>query len=138
MTVARPLVRINQVFISISVLLAIGFNQLWLLMVPMVFNLSALLFNYHPVMHLGKLFLNKNLSMYAQEDVADLRFNQTIVVSLLSAALLALVFNQSLVAIILSSMVLLACLVALMGFCVGCFIRYHLNQWVYRLQTKEK
>lgn len=137
-TVARPLVRINQVFISVSILLALGLNQMWLIIVPMLVNLSALLFNYHPVMKLGKRLLRDDLSLYAQEDVADLRFNQTIVVSLLSAGLLALFFNQGLIAIVMSVMVLIACLVAIMGFCVGCFIRYHLNLWIYRVQTKQK
>ncbi len=137
-TVARPLVRINQVFISVSILLALGLNQMWLIIIPMLVNLSALLFNYHPVMKLGKRLLRDDLSIYAQEDVADLRFNQTIVVSLLSAALLALFFNQGVIAIVMSVMVLIACLVAIMGFCVGCFIRYHLNLWIYRVQTKQK
>ena len=137
-TVARPLVRMNQVFISVSILWSIGFNQPWLLLLPLGANLSALVWNYHPVMRIGRRFLPQDLSKYVQEDRADLRFNQTIVVSLLSASLLAVLFNQPLISIILSSMVLVACMVAIMGFCIGCFIRYHLNLWLYRLDIKNK
>jgi hypothetical protein len=136
-TIAQPLVRLNQIFISSSILLALGFNQLWILWIPLLANLSALLLNYHPVMALAKRFMPKDLSGYEQEDVADLRFNQTIVVSLLSSAILASGLGYPIVALALSIMVVTACVIALLGFCIGCYIRYHINMWMYRMKSNQ-
>ena len=136
-TVARPLVRLNQIFITTSILFALGLNQFWLLWFPMLANLSALLFNYHPIMVIGRRFMPSDLSVYVQEDVADLRFNQTIVVSLLSSAILASLLGYSLITIALSIMVVMACVIALLGFCIGCYIRYHINMWRYRTKSNQ-
>jgi hypothetical protein len=131
-TIAKPLVQHNQIFIVLSVGAALLLNQSLILWVPLLANLSALVFKKHPVMMVTRRWLKADLSVYAQEDPADLRFNQTIVVTLLSAALFLYALGLNRWALVPALMVLSACVVALMGFCVGCFIRFQLNQWRYR------
>lgn len=136
-TIAKPLVQHNQIFIVLSVASALLLNQNWILWVPLLANLSALVYKKHPVMIFTRRWLNSDLSVYAQEDPADLRFNQTIVVTLLSSALFLSALGLNAWALVPSLMVLSACVVALMGFCIGCFIRFQLNQLRYRyLQSK--
>ena len=131
-TIAKPLVQHNQIFIVVSIIAAFSLNQVWLLFLPLGANLSALVLKKHPIMMITRRLLKKDLSQYDQEDTEDLRFNQTIVVTLLSASLLSIGLGYTTLGIALALIVLSACVVALLGFCIGCFIRYQHNQWLYR------
>lgn len=59
--IPRPLVRLNQWTILLSVILTwlTGFE--WILAIPLVANLLGVLCNFNPIIRFGKLFLKKLL-----------------------------------------------------------------------------
>ena len=133
-SIPRPLVRANQGSIVISVVLyVISGSWLWLL-IPLLSGLSSLVFGIHPIMVIAKRFLRKSLKSYIQEDKLEQRFNQILAVVLLSASVSSALLGWSLMSLILAGMVFMAALVAMLGFCIGCFIQYQLRQWRYRQQ----
>lgn len=132
--IPRPLVRANQGSIVISVILfVITGTWVWLL-IPLLSGLSSLVLGVHPIMVIAKRFLRKPLSSYIQEDKQEQRFNQILAVTLLSASVVSAVLGWNLAALILAIMVFLAAFVAMLGFCIGCFIQYQWKQYRYRKQ----
>jgi hypothetical protein len=81
-----------------------------------------------------KPFLRKPLSSYAQEDRSEQRFNQILAVVLLSASVLSAMAGWQLASLIFAGMVFAAAFVAILGFCIGCFIQYQWKQYRYRKQ----
>lgn len=136
-SVPRPLVRLNQWFIVISVLLTWVFGQVWLLFLPLVAGLSGLLFKFNPVMRFGKLFLKKKPSEYIPEDHAQQQFNQVIAVACLAIALVSYAMRWMVMAYLFTSLVALSAFVAILGFCVGCFIRFQWIQYRHRRTSKQ-
>ncbi|WML48113.1 DUF4395 domain-containing protein [Neobacillus sp. PS3-34] len=135
-TIPQPLVRTNQWFIVISVLIS-WFTQLeWILAIPLAAGLMGLFFGFNPVMRLAKVFLKKAPSEYIPEDWDQQQFNQTIAVVCLGGGLACFLFNWYIAAYIFTAMVALAAGIALMGFCIGCFIRYQWKQYQYRNSLK--
>ncbi|QOR67333.1 DUF4395 domain-containing protein [Cytobacillus suaedae] len=132
-SIPRPLVRANQWFIVLSVILTWITGQEWILALPLLFGLSGLLFNINPIITIGKLFLRKDLSEYIPEDYAQQQFNQVISVVCLALGLVGYLTGYVLLATIFTTMVALAAFIAIVGFCVGCFIRY---QWLQFLHKK--
>lgn len=137
MSVAKPLVRTNQVVIVISILFAISTGFFWILLLPILAGLSGILFGKNFVIVIAKRFLTKKPSEYLQEDKKDLRFNQVIATSLLTFSLLSNLTGFHVLAILFSLMVLIAASVALAGFCVGCWLRFQFHQWKYRQKVKK-
>ncbi|WP_044895115.1 DUF4395 domain-containing protein [Bacillus alveayuensis] len=131
-SIPRPLVRTNQWFIVISVVATWISGQEWLLAFPLVAGLLGLFFNFNPVMRLAKLFLKKLPSEYIQEDAEQQQFNQVIAVVCLALGLISYLAHWTIVAYIFTAMVALAAFVAILGFCVGCFIRYQWQQYRYK------
>jgi len=62
-----------------------------------------------------------------------MRFNNTITVVMLGAAQVAFLFGATLTVRIISGMVALAAVVALCGFCFGCFLNLRFNMQRFRL-----
>ncbi|WP_342426640.1 DUF4395 domain-containing protein [Paenibacillus sp. FSL L8-0158] len=83
-------------------------------------------------MRIAKLFLKKSPSSYVQEDRKQQRFNQLLAVFFLLVAWVGFMLQWSIVAYVISAMVLVAALVAILGFCIGCFILYQWSQHQYR------
>jgi hypothetical protein len=131
-SIPRPLVRTNQWFIVISVVATWISGQEWLLAFPLVAGLLGLFFNFNPVMRLAKLFLKKLPSEYIPEDAEQQQFNQVIAVVCLALGLISYLAHWTIVAYIFTAMVALAAFVAILGFCVGCFIRYQWQQYRYK------
>ena len=131
-SIPRPLVRANQGSIVISVVLyAASGVWLWLL-IPLISGVLSLTTGKHPIMMLAKHVLRKPLSAYVQEDKAEQRFNQILAVVLLSASVISALLGWQLASLFLASLVFLAALVAMLGFCIGCFIQYPWRQYRYR------
>ncbi|PYI50543.1 DUF4395 domain-containing protein [Paenibacillus flagellatus] len=126
-SIPRPLVRANQWVIVLAVVWTWTTGVYWILAVPLLAGAMGFFFDFNPVMRLAKLFLRKPPSGYVPEDKASQRFNQLLAVGFLLLALLGYAFEWRTMAYVFSAMVALAALVAIMGFCVGCFIRY---QWM--------
>lgn len=123
-SIPRPAVRANQWVIVLSVLITWITGFYWILLLPFLAGFAGLLFNFNPVMKFARLFLRKSPDHYIQEDVADQKFNQTIAVSLLGVAFLCFVFGFTVAGYIVSALVFIAATVAILGFCIGCFIRH--------------
>lgn len=131
-SIPRPLVRTNQWFIVICVVVSWITGMYWLLLLPLIAGLLGIVWNYNPVVQLAKLFLKKPPSQYVPEDAAQQKFNQTIAVILLLLGFVSFALHWIVLAFIFTIMVALAAFIAILGFCVGCFIHYQWNQYKYR------
>ncbi|MCQ2009050.1 MAG: DUF4395 domain-containing protein [Sporolactobacillus sp.] len=138
-SIPRPLVRTNQWVIVLSVVVSMITHQYWLLLIPLLSGLSGLFFHYNPVMALAKPFLRKLLSTYIPEDKQQQKFNQTIAVSCLFIAFISFLLHWTIVSIIFSIIVGLAAFIAILGFCVGCYIHFQWSQYRQkRLQAQNQ
>ncbi|RSK26611.1 DUF4395 domain-containing protein [Bacillus sp. HMF5848] len=134
-SIPRPLVRANQWFIVISVVLALGLNQSWILVLPLINGLLGLTIYFNPIMQVAKKFLKKHPSEYINEDRAQQQFNQWISVICITLSLIGFITNNLVIGYMFAVMVGVAALVAILGFCVGCFIRFQWQQFIYRRKT---
>ncbi|MGA4721232.1 DUF4395 domain-containing protein [Fictibacillus nanhaiensis] len=130
-SIPRPLVRTNQWFIFLSVVATWVSGQAWILLLPLVAGLLGMFFDYNPVMKVAKRFLKKNPSAFIPEDKDQQQFNQLIAVSLLALGFVGYTLNWYAVALTATIMVATASFVAILGFCVGCFIRFRWQQYRY-------
>ena len=131
-TIPKPLVMANQWTIALSVIIALLTQSAWILFIPLLANLSSLVTGFHPILIIVKRFLSKPANQYPQEDYAQLRFNQWLAVGFLSVASVSFLLNWIVLFNISTIMVGLAALIAILGFCIGCFIRFQYQQWSYR------
>ncbi|WP_349407393.1 DUF4395 domain-containing protein [Pseudalkalibacillus sp. SCS-8] len=135
-TIPRPLVRINQWFILLSVVITWITGISLILILPLLSGVMALLFNVNPVMKIAKLFLKDPPNKYVLEDRKQQQFNQWIATILLGLALLSAHFNFLAVFWITTIMLAMATFIAILGFCIGCYIRYNWSQFQYRRSQK--
>ncbi|WP_350300938.1 DUF4395 domain-containing protein [Peribacillus frigoritolerans] len=131
-SIPRPLVRTNQWVILLSVATALLTGQMSILVIPLTAGLLGLLFNFNPVMRLAKLFLKKKPSDYIPEDHSQQQFNQAIAVVCLGLGFISFLLGWNVTGYIFTLMVGLASLIAILGFCIGCFILYQWKQYSYR------
>ncbi|MFX3675104.1 MAG: DUF4395 domain-containing protein [Paenisporosarcina sp.] len=131
-TIPKPLVLANQWTIVLSVVVAIITQSAWILIFPLVCCLLSIFVKFHPVMSIVKGFLKKPLSQYIQEDPFQLQFNQWMALSFLIVAVVSYVMNWTILFNVASILVGIAALVAILGFCIGCFIRFQYQQWQFR------
>ncbi|MFS0577095.1 DUF4395 domain-containing protein [Sporosarcina sp. 179-K 3D1 HS] len=131
-TIPKPLVMVNQWTIVIAALLALLTQSAWILLIPLVANLTSLLTGFHPILAFTKRFLTKPLPLYKQEDYDQLRFNQWLAVGFLLLATGSFVLGWPIGFNVATVMVGLAAFIAILGFCVGCFFRFQYQQWRYR------
>lgn len=131
-SIPRPLVKANQWSIVISVVLTWVSGQEWFLLVPLLAGLSGLLFGYNPIMQMAKLFLRKDPKEYIPEDWEQQQFNQKIAVSCLTIGFIGFLIGWNAIGYVFTIMVAAAASVAILGFCIGCFIHYQWSQYRYR------
>ena len=131
-SIPRPLVRINQSFIALSALLYLISSQVYFLILPIVFGISSLVLNYNPIIEFSKKFLKKPKNEYIQEDVAQQRFNQMLALTMFVLSFISYYLNIQWLSVTFAIMVFLASTIAVLGFCIGCFIHYQFNMWQYR------
>ncbi|MFC0238117.1 DUF4395 domain-containing protein [Fictibacillus phosphorivorans] len=130
--IPRPLVRTNQWFIFLSTLATWLSGQTWFLLLPLIAGLLGMFFDYNPIMRAAKLFLKKKPSEYIPEDKDQQQFNQLIAISLLTVGFLSHLMGWSTIAWTATIMVATASFVAILGFCIGCFIRFRWQQYRYK------
>lgn len=130
--IPRPLVRVNQWTIVSSVLLTWATGQYWLLLLPLAAGLGGIFFDFNPIMRFSRSFLRKPMNAYLLEDKADQKFNQTIASVFLTAGFISFAAGWTIPGYFFTAMVALAAIIAILGFCVGCFIRFQWKQWQYR------
>ncbi len=135
--IPRPLVRLNQWTILLSVFVTWITGAIWVLAIPLVANLMGVFCNYNPIIRFGRLFLKKAPSTYIPEDAQQQKFNASIASFCLSGGLLGYLLNWQVVGHIFTAMVAIASSIAIAGFCIGCFLYFQLKQWQYRRSLKK-
>ncbi|MER2108916.1 MAG: DUF4395 domain-containing protein [Solibacillus sp.] len=136
-SIPRPLVRVNQWTIFFSVVLTWLTGSAWILAIPLVANLLGFAFGFNPIMRFAKLFLTKEPSKYIPEDAGQQRFNSSIATVCLAGGLISFLLGWTVLAYIFTVMVAIASFVAILGFCVGCFIHFQAKQYLYRRSLKK-
>jgi hypothetical protein len=131
-SIPRPLVKTNQWVIVISVVLTWFFSAEWFLLLPLLAGLSGIVFKYNPVMNVAKLFLKKKPEEYVPEDWEQQQFNQKIAVLCLGAGYFGFLFEFNTVGYVFTILVATAATVAILGFCIGCFIHYQWKLFTYK------
>ncbi|WP_332628960.1 DUF4395 domain-containing protein [Halalkalibacter flavus] len=131
MGIPKPLVQANQAFIVITVLLSLLLSK-WILLIPFIIGVITLVTKHNIIMIVGRKFLKKPKDKYILEDPDQQIFNQWIATICLGLSLLF--FNVGFVALgyVFSIMVLLAAGIAILGFCIGCTIRYRYMMWKHK------
>jgi hypothetical protein len=124
-----PLVRFNQWFQVITVLLALGTGQIWILAIPLLIGLISLVTGINLLFLSVRPLLKKPASAYPLEDPAQQRFNQGIAVGCLGGSIITFGLGWTGIGTALAILVAVAALIAILGFCVGCFIRMQLLRW---------
>ena len=130
-TIPLPLVRTNQWVIFLSVLLSLVLQQYWIMLIPLISGICGLLFQWNPIMKVASLFLKKPKKEYHQEDWDQQQFNQIIAIFCLTIGSLSFFLNWTVLGYIFSIMVGIASIVAILGFCIGCFIRFQWKKYQY-------
>ncbi|WP_100372885.1 DUF4395 domain-containing protein [Bacillus sp. FJAT-45037] len=131
MGIPKPLVQVNQIFLLVTIVLSWLISP-WILMIPLLVGVMALLFKWNLIMELFKPLLRKPHSSYYPEDPAQQRFNQWIATVCLGLAIVSFVLGFQLMMFILSGMVVLAAGLAFSGYCIGCTIRYRYIMWKHQ------
>jgi hypothetical protein len=131
-SIPRPLVRTNQWVIVLSVVLTWISGIEWLLLIPLLAGLSGLLFGFNPIMQFAKLFLKRETKAYIPEDWEQQQFNQKLAVSCLAVGFISFLAGWNTLGLIFTILVAAAAFVAILGFCIGCFIHYQWRQYKYR------
>ncbi|GED20803.1 DUF4395 domain-containing protein [Kurthia gibsonii] len=132
--IPRPLVRVNQWTILLFTVATWIFQQPLLLLVPLIANVLGLFFNFNPIMKFARLFLNKEPSSYIPEDVTQQKFNSSIAIFCLLIGFIGFMYDLPILGYTFTIMVALASFIAILGFCIGCFLFFQLNQLKYRLK----
>ena len=131
-SIPKPLVTLNQWFIFSSVMVALLTSIHAILLLPLLTGLLGLISNKNPIILLGKSFLKQPKESYIQEEVGQVKFNQTIAVVCLTLGFVGFTLGWSVIGYIFSVMVAAAALIANFGFCIGCFIRYQWKKYQYK------
>lgn len=131
MSIPKPLVQSNQAFIVLSVILALVFHKA-ILLLPFLVGAYTLITKKNPVIQFNKQFLKKPANQYIQEDRDQQLFNQWIATICLGLSLLFFALGITAAGYAFSLMVLIASGVALMGYCIGCTIRYRYMMWKHQ------
>ena len=128
MTIPKPLVQINQVFIVATALGGLLVHPV-ILLLPFAVGVYTLITKKNPIIQFSRRFLKKSVASYQQEDKEQQLFNQWIATICLGLALLSFFFGVQLAGYAFSSMVVAAAGIALMGYCIGCTVRYRYMMW---------
>lgn len=135
-SIPRPLVRTNQWTIFLSVILTWITDEAWILAIPLIANLMGILFNYNPIMKIARLFFIKEGKKYIPEDVTQQKFNACIAIFCLAGGLISFLAGWTIIGFGFTIMVAIASFIAILGFCVGCFIFFQIKQFQYRRTLK--
>ncbi len=129
--IPKPLVQLNQLFIVSTVILALIFYK-GILLLPFIVGIYTLVVKKNPVILFSKRFLRKPLDKYLQEDKNQQLFNQWIATICLGLSVLFFSLKLDTLGYVFSLMVVAAAGIALMGYCIGCTIRYRYMMWKYK------
>ncbi|WP_431028821.1 DUF4395 domain-containing protein [Lysinibacillus sp. LZ02] len=132
LSIPRPLVRTNQWTIFLSVVLTWVTGQYVILLIPLISNVLGFTIGFNPIMRVAKLFLRKNPKDYIPEEAGQQRFNSSIASICLAGGFIGFGVGWGVVGYAFTIMVAVASFIAILGFCIGCFIHFQWNQYKYR------
>jgi hypothetical protein len=135
-SIPRPLVKTNQWVIVISVLLTWILKIEWLLLIPFIAGMAGIITGRNPIMQIAKLFLTKSPESYIPENWEQQQFNQKIAVICLGVGFLGYLFGLNAIGFVFTILVASAASIAILGFCIGCFIHYQWKQMSFRWANK--
>ncbi len=129
--VPLPIVRLNRIVLAAGVIVALALNQPLITTALFLLILPAALFGRRasPIYHVGRRIFAKQIPAAPAEDFRVQRFNNLIAATLLGTGQVAFVLGVPVAGWALSLAVAIAATVALLGFCLGCFLYYQ-----FRLQ----
>ena len=136
-SIPRPLVRTNQWTIFLSVILTWLTGEVWILTIPLIANLMGVLLNFNPVMKIARFFLIKEGKQYIPEDVTQQKFNACIAIACLALGLGSFLVGWKVLGYVFTAMVAIASFIAILGFCIGCFLFFQIKQYKYRRSLKK-
>ncbi len=130
-----PIVNLNRWTLVAAVLVGLLLQQPLVTTALFAILLPAALFGQRAslIFHAGRWLLASRIAGAEREDRRLQRFNNAIAATLLGGAQIAFAQGQPFAGWALSLAVALAAGVALMGFCVGCFLYYQFKLNRYRL-----
>jgi len=135
-----PIVTLNRTVLLTGIAAAIVFQQPMVTTALFIIILSSALFGKRGslIFFIGShLFAKQNLKAKT-EDTGLMRFNNSIAAILLGAAQIAFLSGAPLVGWIFSTIVAVASIVALAGFCFGCFLYYQYNMQRFKLFGRQQ
>jgi uncharacterized membrane protein len=127
-----PLIKSNQAGIVLFILAGFLLQQPILIYILFAVQLIGLVFgaNANLFIRLARLIFPKQRLRDSEQQAVELaRFNQSIAVTLLAAASLALILGWTVAAYIFAGMVALAAAVAIAGYCIGCTLYFQYKRW---------
>ncbi|MDG5789689.1 DUF4395 domain-containing protein [Evansella sp. AB-P1] len=137
--IPMTLVKGNQLMMATLTLLSIILQSTWLVGITLLLILLSLIFG--PKANIAFIVTNalikKDLGNDATESAVLTRFNQSIAASLLTVALVLLLTSGHWLSWVFVGMVTIAATIAILGFCVGCFLYFQLKQISYKMKTKK-
>ncbi len=131
--IPMPIVRLNRVIIVAGVAAAIVLQQPLITTILLALILPAALFGRRasPIFAIGSRLLAKQNIGAELEDPGLMRFNNSIAAVMLGGAQIAFALGAGAVGYGLAAAVGLAAMVALLGFCLGCFLYFQ-----FKLNTR--
>lgn len=135
-SIPRPLVRTNQWAIFLSVILTWLTGEAWILAIPLIANFLGFAIGFNPIIRVAKVFLKQEPSKYIPEDAQQQRFNSSIATICLAGGLVSFLLGWNVAGYAFTIMVAVASFIAILGFCVGCFIHFQAKQFMYRRSLK--
>lgn len=129
-------VRGNQTGILLSIIATLLLSQMWILLIPLAVQLISRQFGVK-----YNVFVRIFASMFPVSAKTEsrelLRFNNGLAILFLTITLVAFAFGFTLLAYISLGMLTVAVVLALSGFCLGCFIYFQWKQFIGLRKVKK-
>lgn len=121
-------VRGNQLGILLSIIASVLSQQLWILLLPLIVQLISRTYGvkYNPFVRLFSPLFPVSTRTESRE---LLRFNNMLAILFLIVTITAFLLNITTLAYIALCMLTIAVVLALSGFCFGCFMYFHWKQY---------
>ena len=133
--IPMPIVTLNRMVLTFGILLALLTQQSWITTLLFLVLLPTVLLGkrFSLIYWVGSTIFQQKIQTAEYEDAGLQRFNNTIATTLLGFAQIFFIMGQPVLAWIFAGMVMVASGIALLGFCVGCFLYYQFKIQRYRI-----
>ncbi|GGG03523.1 DUF4395 domain-containing protein [Paenibacillus abyssi] len=130
-------VRANQLGILLSIIVTVVTQQYWVLAIPLAVQLISRQFGikYNAFVRLFAPWLPA--SEHTEERVL-LRFNNLLAILFMSGSLITFALGAAVIGYIFLGMLTIAVVMALSGFCLGCFMYFQWRQFLARRRMNQK